>query len=163
MAPDTTIAACTFPGRKKQKDRFTVLVCGNADVSQKFDLMLIGHAERPRPFIKKNGRDYAVDYHNKKIAWMTADLFYSWLLGFDNFIVREEGCPVVLLIDNCSAHGTVETLPTLARTTVEFLPPNTRSKIQPCDGRIIAAMKVHYRVLQMDRSLDLAEANPKNS
>ena len=33
----------------------------------------------------------------------------------------------------------------LNNTTIKFLPPNTTSRLQPCDAGIIASFKAHYR------------------
>lgn len=90
---------------------------------------------------------------------MTADLLFSWLHRFDSYIGRTPNCKLILLIDNFPAHGTCYTLPPLLHTRVNFLPPNTTSKLQPCDEVIIAPMKVKYITFQMELSLALAEGN----
>ncbi len=51
-------------------------------------------------------------------------------------------------MDNCSAHillMQLASIVTLRNTTVFYLPPNTTSKIQPCDSRIIRSLKAYYR------------------
>lgn len=53
-----------------------------------------------------------------------------------------------LITHNCSAHGTVETLPSLANVTVSFLPRHTTSKMQSMDAGVIEALKVRYRRLE---------------
>ena len=76
----------------------------------------------------------------------------------------QKGRRALLLLDNCSTHGTtkeVESL-NLSNTKILFLPPNTTSIIQPCDAGIIAALKCRYRRLQMGRALnfiDMVESN----
>lgn len=67
------------------------------------------------------------------------------------------GRNIFLLMDNCSAHSTKETLPELEHIEVVFLPPNTASKLQPLDASIIAAMKRRYRNLQMKHAVDLLD------
>lgn len=156
LAPDRTVSLQRPLGRKKSKDRITVLVCANSDGTEKYELMFIGTALRPRPFKKKSGQDYGLDYHANRNAWMTSALFYDWLKRFDahfNSTARK----ILLLLDNCSAHGSVETAPDLQNVELYFLPPNTTSKIQPCDAGIIATLKMRYRNYQMDRALDMAE------
>jgi hypothetical protein len=67
------------------------------------------------------------------------------LKGFD---ARMVGCNVLLIMDNCSAHISLMQLAsvvTLRNTTVFYLPPNTTSKIQPCDAGIIRSFKAYYR------------------
>ena len=54
---------------------------------------------------------------------------------------------VLLLLDNCSAHIPLVNIPNhiqLQNTTVFYLPPNTTSKIQPCDAGIIRNFKAYY-------------------
>ena len=81
---------------------------------------------------------------------MTSCLFFEWLLYFEKEIGKQEGRNVLLLMDNCSAHGSKETLPILKHVEIEFLPPNTTSKLQPLDAGIIAEMKVLYRRHQIE-------------
>lgn len=61
-----------------------------------------------------------------------------------------------------AAHGSVCTLPPLGHVTVKYLPPNTTSKIQPCDAGVIAAIKANYRIFQMERAIDLTETNVRD-
>lgn len=117
MALDSTIAKHALPERKNQKNWFAVLVFWNAAGTEKYSLLLIGHAQRPRPFKKKSRYEYGLDYVSNSRAWMTSDLFFSWLHGFDMFIGKWKERMVALLIDNCSAHGSRDTLPDLQRTT----------------------------------------------
>lgn len=44
------------------KDRITLLVCANADGSEKVELMIIGTAKKPHPFKKKCGEELGFDY-----------------------------------------------------------------------------------------------------
>jgi hypothetical protein len=58
------------------------------------------------------------------------------------------GRNVLLIMDNYSAHIPLLQLAyvvTLCNTTVFYLPPNTTSKIQPCDAGIIQSLKAYYR------------------
>jgi hypothetical protein len=77
--------------------------------------------------------------HNKK-AWMTSVLFREWAEKL-NSKMKAQKRNILLLVDNCSAH------PTLALSNVKmmFFPPNTTSRLQPCDAGIIATVKSHYR------------------
>lgn len=93
---------------------------------------------------------------------MTSMLFFDWLRRFDQHICKKPSRKVALLVDNCSAHGTSENLSASQQVTVVFLPPNTTSQIQPRDAGIIAAMKVQYRKIQMERALDLIDCNVKD-
>jgi hypothetical protein len=76
---------------------------------------------------------------------MTQVIFLEWLKGFDVRMARRN---VLLIMDNCSAHIPFMQLAfvvTLRNTTVFYLPPNTISKIQPCDVGIIRSLKAYYR------------------
>ena len=65
--------------------------------------------------------------------------------------MRIERRKVALIIDNCRAHPIV---PNLTNVEVIYLPPNTTSHTQPCDQRIIQALKVKYRSRLLTKFLD---------
>lgn len=76
---------------------------------------------------------------------MTQIVFLEWLKAFD---LRMANRKVLLIMDNCSAHVLLAELPDriqLRNTTVFYLPPNTTSKLQPCDAGIIRNLKAYYR------------------
>jgi hypothetical protein len=66
-------------------------------------------------------------------------------MAFDR---RMDGRKVILLLDNCSAHIKDADLEKfniqLRNTTLLYMSPNTTSKIQPCDSRIIRTFKAYY-------------------
>ena len=69
-----------------------------------------------------------------------------------------------MFVDNCAAHPDVQ----LSNVKLVFLPPNTTSRLQPCDAGIIAAMKAHYRkrlmrhvLAEMDNARTAAELSKK--
>ena len=47
---------------------------------------------------------------------------------------------ILLFIDNCTAYPYVQ----FSNVHLVFLPPNTISKLQPCDAGIMQATKMHY-------------------
>lgn len=71
---------------------------------------------------------------------MTSDLFEKWLDKLNSKMISESRS-ILLFIDNCTAH------PDVVRSNVKlvFLPPNTTSKLQPCDAGIIQNVKMHNR------------------
>lgn len=162
MPPDRTISAHPLPGRKKDKKRLTVLVCANASGSEKFPLMIIGNAQRPRCFRKLSGAQHGFDYWSNKKAWMTSALFFEWLGRFDCFIRQTPGRKVLLLLDNFSGHGKDGFLPELYSVVVKFLPANTTSRLQPMDAGIICSLKRRYRSVQYNRALDALENDEEN-
>lgn len=54
-----------------------------------------------------------------------------------------KGRNALLVVNNCPAHPKV--IEGLRNADLFFLPPNTTSKIQPCDAGIIRALKIHYQ------------------
>lgn len=68
----------------------------------------------------------------------------------------------VLTLDNFSGHGQLDMLQRVIPSwlRIEFLPENTTSIIQPCDGGIIARFKRNYRKRLLDRLVDMCDANP---
>jgi len=132
-------------GRKQNKERLTLTVCCNADGSDKLPLFVIGKYENPRCFKNVNQDSFGCKYRNNPKAWMTQVIFLEWLKGFD---ARMVGRNVLLIMDNYIAHIPLMQLAsvvTLRNTTVFYLPPNTTSKIQPCDARIIRSFKAYYQ------------------
>jgi hypothetical protein len=128
---------------KLNKERVTVVICVNADGSDKGHLLFIGKSKNPRcmkPF-KNDDSSLNTAYEANQKAWMTKLLFNDWLKSFDGSMDGHKGA---LLMDNCPAHGTEADLPPLKNTTVIFLPPNTTSMIQPCDAGIIHTFKAYF-------------------
>ena len=84
-------------------------------------------------------------------------------MRFSSYITRTDpDRRVILLLDNCSAHGSEESLPPLDNVEGIYLPPNTTSKLQPLDAGIIASVKTRYRRYQYERALDCLDANESN-
>ncbi|KAK7096527.1 hypothetical protein V1264_005813 [Littorina saxatilis] len=78
---------------------------------------------------------------------MTGKLFLEWLDKL-NAQRKRRGRKILLFIDNCTAHHchcTAHHSTKYSNITVQFLPPNTTSKLQPLDAGIIASMKAQYR------------------
>lgn len=156
QTPERTIATERMQGRKKEKTRLT-LACCNGDGSEKIPLMCIGKAQKPRCFKRKSGAEHGFDYHSNSKAWIS-----DWLLRFSCYITRSNPARnVLLLLDNCSAHGSNDSLPPMENVKVLFLPPNTTSKLQPLEAGIIASLK-GYRSVQYDRVFDLIDAGEAN-
>ena len=158
--PDKTLTLKgeTCSGGKKSKDRITVLVCANMTGSQKLPLLVIGKFARPRCF--KNVRTLPVQYESNAKAWMVSDLFSSWLLKLDKRFQNEHR-KVAMVVDNCPAHPNVQDA--LKSITLVFLPPNTTSKLQPCDQGIIQNLKVHYRKYLLIKMITAVEAKEEFS
>lgn len=145
----------TLPGHKPMKDRFTLLLCGNASGDMKIKPLLIYHSENPRAF-KANHiikSKLPVMWRSNAKAWLTRQFFTEWVLEVFAPAVKkylqENNLPLrcLLLMDNAPAHP-----PSLEDDLTEefdfikiiFLPPNTTPLIQPMDQRVIANFKQLY-------------------
>ncbi|XP_025191780.1 tigger transposable element-derived protein 4-like [Melanaphis sacchari] len=117
----------TCSGGKLSKDRLKVLVASNMDGSDKKKLLVVGKSKTPRCF--KNVKNFTVDYKNNKKAWMTGEIFSNWLKEWDKQLA-EEKWHILLTVDNCPAHPSVQNLDFIK---LVFLPPNTKSILQPMD------------------------------
>lgn len=139
--PHRTLSLKNKPcqGRKRSKERITVMVCANMDGSEKYPLLAIGKYKNPRCF--KGVKNMPLKYSSNKSAWMTSDEFREWLRAFDCSMAAQQR-KVLLVLDNCPAHPKNATMD-LKATQVLFLPPNATCKLQPCDQGIIRSMKVH--------------------
>ncbi|XP_022108728.1 tigger transposable element-derived protein 6-like [Acanthaster planci] len=94
---------------------------------------------KPRCF--KNVAYLPLSYRANRKLWMVSDLLNQWVCHLDKKFTRQKR-KVLLFVDNCAAHPKV---PHLKYITLQFLPPNTTSQLQPMDQGVIRNMKVHYR------------------
>jgi hypothetical protein len=140
---DNSLATKQLEGHKQNKECLTLAVCCNVDGSDKLPLLIIGRYENPRCFKNINRDSFGCKYRSNPKAWMTQVIFLKWLKGFD---ARMAWHNVLLIMDNYSTHILLMQLAsvvTLCNTTVFYLPPNTTSKIQPCDAGIIWSLKAY--------------------
>ena len=76
-----------------------------------------------------------------------------------------EGRTLVLILDNCSTHIQTRDLANhgivLKNTKLLYLPPDTTSKIQPCDAGIIRIFKVYYKKCLNEHLLAQLEAGAR--
>lgn len=134
-------------GHKRSKERVTVLLCCNADGSDKRKLLVIGKAENPRPLSKLNKNNLPCVYTNQRKAWMNSTIFFEYLWEL-NAAMEKENRNIVLIIDGAGCHGSkqdYENEHRLSNINLIFLPPNCTAKMQPLDQGIIRSFKAHYR------------------
>lgn len=153
MLPDKTFKfkGEKLSGSKVFKERITVLVAANMTGSIKRKLLVIGKSRSPRCF--KNVKSLPVNYVAQKKAWMTSELFTTWLREWDQELKRLKK-KILLLVDNCPAHPNVLNL---SNINLCFFPANTTSVLQPLDQGVIKSLKVHFRkflVLKMLQQYD---------
>ena len=130
-------------GGKRAKDRITALIACSA-AGEKLPLLVIGKSAKPRAFKRYPMESVGVTYRHNRKAWMTTDLFTEWLKSVNNKMGAQHR-KILLLVDNCSAHPDI----TLEHVKLTFLPPNTTSRLQPCDAGIIQNLKQLYRKKMM--------------
>lgn len=144
-------------GSKKAMDRITVLCCCNMSGTDKRKLLVIGKSANPRCFKRNkiNVSNLPVTYLSNKKAWITSEIFTSWINEF-NSELRRKNRKILLLVDNAGPHPH---LLNLTNIRLEFLPPNTTSILQPLDMGIIKNLKTFYRSIMMSYVLNAIEEN----
>src|SRR5208282_2197717 len=105
----------------------------NAMGTDRFESLILRHAQKPRCFNWKLGAELGFFYLNNTKAWMTDDFFRQYLQHL-NFHVKRR---VLLIIDNAPSH--IWKTEEFSNLDIITLPPNTTSKLQPLDAGIIAA------------------------
>ncbi|BFZ15182.1 hypothetical protein BsWGS_18221 [Bradybaena similaris] len=126
-------------GIKINKNRVTALVAVSA-TGEKLKPLIIGRSARPHSFRGCTVGELGIDYFHNKKAWMTRDIFTVWANKLNNKM-RLQGRKILLLLDNCTAHPPLQ----LSNIKLLMLPPNSTSKLQPCDAGIIQTVKLNYR------------------
>ena len=142
----------TTRGKKKAKERVSLVVCANATGTHKLPCTMIGKPKSPACSKK---RQWPIKYFSQGKAWMDVDTCWKWFNEvFYPEVKKRTGRPVLLLMDNAPGHfdgferGNVK---------VEFFPPNCTSWKQPCDMGIIAALKKRYKYLYLKNVLDFCD------
>lgn len=112
---------------------------------EKFQLLIIGNAERSLSFKKKYGWDLEIDWHFNGKAWMNRHTFFEWLQRLDLHFRDNFERNILLSIDKCSALGRIGVLYVSQNARVDFLPPSISRKIPPPDAEIVARVKRKYK------------------
>lgn len=129
----------TRKGLKTVKERITVLLACSA-MGEKLKPLVINRSETPRYLKNMDKKSLPVLYRWNRKSWMTTTIFEEWLRQINNKM-KLQGRHILLLLDNCGAHPHLE----LTNIKLQFLPPNTTSKLQPLDAGIISTVKAIYR------------------
>ena len=103
VLPDRTLAykGESCPGGKHSKDRLTVLVCVNSDGSDKRSADC--DWEIPETNCFKNVKKLPTKYHANGKAWMTTEIFCSFLHSLEAQM-GVQNRKIILFVDNCAAH-----------------------------------------------------------
>jgi hypothetical protein len=139
LHPNKTLATGSVSGLKLDKQRISIGLCCNATGSDKIKPFVCAKSKRPRCFGKFDPNTIVYYTHNQK-AWMTCILFSDWLKYFNNLMKAQKRF-VCLLLDNAAGHKVDGQY---SNITIQFLPPNMTSMLQPCDAGIIKSFKVSF-------------------
>ena len=112
----------TTRGKKKAKDRVSLVVCANSIGTHKISCTMIGKPKKPACIVNKS---WPTSYYAQKNAWMYVEVCWKWFneVFFPAVRVRTSR-PVLLLIDNTPWH-----FEAFERDSVRvvFFPPNCAS------------------------------------
>ncbi|XP_065667589.1 jerky protein homolog-like [Hydra vulgaris] len=95
-----TESLVTTRGKKKSKERVTLVVCSNATESHKILCSMIGKAARPACIV---GRTWPIPYFCQKNAWMDVSICWKWFIEvFYHEVKRKTGFPVSFIKRQCT-------------------------------------------------------------
>ncbi|XP_066252415.1 tigger transposable element-derived protein 4-like [Euwallacea similis] len=124
---------------KLSKERVTRLLAANMDGSEKRKIVLIGKNVQPRCF--KGVKWLPVVYYNNKKAWMTGEIFETWLMKVGGKFTKKKEkfyfYQITVLL-------TLEFKANLKQLNCSFSRLNVTSKMQSLDQGIIKSFKDHY-------------------
>lgn len=146
--PRTYVCLLRAPALKQNKARVTMVAATDADGSDKLPLVILSKAENPRWLAEK---PEGVDYVGTAKGWMNATTYQTWLRALDDRMKIEDR-KVLLLVDNAPSHDLGDT--TLTNVTVNKLPSNTTSFLQPMDQGVIAALKRGFMNRKTEAAVD---------
>ncbi|GFX32466.1 tigger transposable element-derived protein 1 [Trichonephila clavipes] len=133
-----------IPGHKPMKYRLTLILGANTSGDMKLKPLLVYHSENLRAFKKYSiiKSKLPVMWRSNQRACVTQDLFKEWLFKVcapsikDYLKTNDLPLKALLLLDNAPGHPkdlTDNLLTYFPWLTVQFLPPNTTSLIQPME------------------------------
>jgi hypothetical protein len=138
---------------KTLKDRLAVSLCVNSDGSDKLVPIVIGKSPKPRCF--KNIKRLPTKYHTNNKAWMTTNIFSSFLRSLDASMVAKNR-NILLFVDNCAVHPK-DTLFLRNVKVIRYL-ENCTSVLQPLDLGVIKCYKQLYKKHLMQTAVYLMDA-----
>jgi len=120
LMPDEDIS--TIRGKKKSKDRVSLVVCANIMGTHKIPCALIGKLKAP---ICIKDCQWLVPYFSQAKAWMDVETCWKWFNEiFLPKVKKRTGCRVLLLLDNALGHFEAFEC---ENVTIVFFPPNCTS------------------------------------
>ncbi|MBN3271912.1 JERKL protein, partial [Polyodon spathula] len=132
-------------GYIQRKDRVTLLFTANKTGKHNC-CHFSSKSKNPRCFHNVNLLNLPVVYEASKNAWMTSQIFKSFMPQTRLFLqCKNLEEKAILLLDTCPAHLHANELTTNdGKIKVVYLQGNTTSKIQPIDQEVISTFKTHY-------------------
>jgi hypothetical protein len=137
------------PGLKASKDRFMLLLGGNAEGDYKLKPVMVYHSANPHVLKGCVKHHLPVHFYSNTKAWVTGPLFSDYLTSklegeLQEYCAKENlAFKILLIVDDAPGHPT--TIQDLCEhIKVVFIPPNTSSLIQPMDQGVIATFKAYY-------------------
>jgi hypothetical protein len=142
LEPSRVLSTGPVTGRKKSKERITVMLTCNADGTEKLKPLLIHKYQNPKAIRNIDKNTLKVKYYWNIKAWMQTSIFHDYLKDLNNEM-KKKNRTILLLLDNAPTHSVSESI-NLTNVKVHFLPPNTTAFLQPCDAGIINSFKVIF-------------------
>lgn len=155
--PIKTISYSSKKGFKKIKERLSIVLCCNADGTEKYPLTIIGKSKKPRCFKNFNVSNFC-NYVGTNRAWMNSSIFTNWLYDLNKHFKKQRR-NTLLLLDNAPSHKiNIQ----CSNIQIVFLPPNSTGILQPLDAGIIRSFKASYKK-NLLREVLVAYENGKNT
>ncbi|DAZ94057.1 TPA: hypothetical protein N0F65_010096 [Lagenidium giganteum] len=106
----------------------------------------IGRSPKPQRFDSRSPKELGYKYDNNSSSWMKWPLSKARLQRI-NANMQSQNRSILLLLDNASVHKPSKTAaqPELSNVKLQFLPPNTTSRLQPHDAGVIASVKARFK------------------
>ena len=137
-------------GGKHPKDTLTVLLCVNSDKQ-----MPIVNGKSPKPRCFKKVKKLPTKYHANGKAWMTTEIFCSFLHSLDAQM-EAQNRQIILSVDNRAEHPKDTSF--LRNVKVVRYPENCTNTLQPLNLGIIHSLKAYYRKRLVQTSICLMES-----
>lgn len=151
FSPDRGLARCPRSGLKQSRTRIKLGLAVNASGTERHKPLFIEMARMPRCFKKKLAAEHGFEYFFNKTAWMTMDIFATWLRSW-NVALQQRDRQILLLLDKFSGHK-IEGMK-LSNIQLEFFTANLTAHVQSCDAGVIRAFKAYFRRQTVMRIID---------
>lgn len=70
LASDSSIGSSMFAGKKKKKERLSILAIENKDGTEKLTMAISGKSKKPKCFGEKTRNEISFNYHFNSNSWM---------------------------------------------------------------------------------------------